>query len=462
MSEKLKELQEKRNKLAAEIRRLGDAFNSEAQGKAWKDDEQRQTWERVNKEYDETVAELTREKSVSEIEQRLNDLRDGPAPPDSREIPGRDPQRRQRPSEVAEEARCLAMAGWCRSQLGLPLRKREERACRQVGLHPSAKQLRLHLPGSQAYRDVAREFRAHHPSAAVDKTLASRAMSAYTLGKGGILAPSSFVRTLEVNMLAFGGIRQAADMLITTGGEEMTWPTADDTGNEGERLGESRSIGDSVDPSFGAVRWNAYKYSSKPILVPYEVLEDSVFDLPSLLGQMMGERIGRKTAKDFTTGTGDSGPRGIITAASAGKTAAGETTFTADELFDLIHSIDPAYRTGAGFMMHDNIILHMRKLKDGEGRYVWQNGMHEGVPDRLLGYTITVSQEMDSVLTSGKKVVLFGQLDKYKIRRVNQARMYRLEERYRDTDQDGFILLVREDGNLLESGTKPVKYLQLA
>jgi hypothetical protein len=66
---------------------------------------------------------------------------------------------------------------------------------------------------------------------------------------------------------------------------------------------------------------------------------------------------------------------------------------------------------------------------------------------------------MDSTVASGKKSLLFGQLSRYKIRSVGEMRMYRLEERYRDTDQDGFVAFIREDGNLLTAGTAPVKYL---
>ena len=467
MSQKLKDLQEKRNKLAAEIRTQGEAFNSQEQ--KWKDDEQRQSWEKVNKDYNEVLSQLRDERAAIDVEKRLNELSDEEKRriTDPEVIPGREPNtgredRQRRTGQPSEETRCLAMAAWCRSQLGLPMRKAEVRACREIRLNPNAKELRLKLPRTDQYRSLSSEFRQHHPSRAMEKTLQSRAMSAYTLGSGGILVPNSFVQTLEVNMLAYGGIRQAAELMVTGSGEEMKWPTADDTSNQGERLGESASIGNSVDPTFGAVTWGAYKYSSKAILVPYELLEDSVFDIPSMLGGMMGERIGRKTAVDYTTGSGASGPKGIVTAATLGKTATGSTALTADEIFDLVHSVDPAYRTGAGFMLHDNIVLYLRKLKDGEGRYLWQNGMSEGVPDRLVGYPLTISQEMASAMTTGQKVLLFGQLGKYKIRRVNAARMYRLEERYRDTDQDGFILIVREDGNLLTAGTAPVKYLQLA
>ena len=110
-------------------------------------------------------------------------------------------------------------------------------------------------------------------------------------------------------------------------------------------------------------------------------------------------------------------------------------------------------------MLHDSILLILRRLKDGQGAYMWQPGLQQGVPDKLLGYSVNINQDMDSTVASGKNTILFGQINKYKIRQVNEVRMYRLQERYRDTDQDGFIAFIRQDGNLLNAGTAPVKYL---
>jgi HK97 family phage major capsid protein len=243
----------------------------------------------------------------------------------------------------------------------------------------------------------------------------------------------------------------------TASGEPLSWPTADDTTNTGVQLGESTSIGSSVDPSFGKVIWNAYKFSSKAILVPYELIQDSVFNLPAVLGSMLGERLGRITNTKFTTGSGASTAKGIVTCATS--FSAATTAVGADDLIGLQHSVDPAYRMGASFMMHDSIILAIRKLKDGQGQYLWQSGLRDGAPDRILGAGITINQDMDSTTTSGKKSILYGQLSAYKIRTVGEIRLYRLEERYRDTDQDGFVAFTREDGNLLTAGTAPIKYL---
>lgn len=464
-----KELQEKRNKLATNIRSLADEFDKN--GKKWPNDEKRSEWDRVNKEYDEASAALTEARTARDVEDRLNALRedDERRTTDRRDIPGREDtetrRERERLSPEArydreQEQRSLALAGWCRHQMGGRLSKRHVEACRAVRLRPNQKRLDIRLPLTQRCNDLQRAFRSYHPSVALDRVHESRALSAFSLGSGGVLVPDTLLRTLEINMLAFGGMRQVAETMTTAHGEDMTWPTADDTSNTGEQLGENTEVGDSTEPSFGGVVWGAYKFSSKPILVPYELIEDQEFGLPSVLGSMLGERLGRITNTKYTNGIGAGTPKGITVGASLGVTAASATTIAADEVFQLIHSVDPAYRMGAGFMMNDAIVLALRLLKDGEGQYLWQSGMREGTPDRLAGYPLTVNQDMASTIASTAKSMLFGQLSKYKIRRVNSIRMYRLEERYRDQDQDGFIAFVREDGNLLTAGTAPVKYLQ--
>jgi HK97 family phage major capsid protein len=195
------------------------------------------------------------------------------------------------------------------------------------------------------------------------------------------------------------------------------------------------------------------------IKVPFELLEDSVFNLPDVLGQMLGERLGRITNTKYTNGTGAATPKGIVVASSLGKTTAGATAITADEILDLIHSVDPAYRTDSSFMMHDNILLYIRKLKSSDNQYIWQEGLSQGVPDRIFSYMLTINQDMQSSVATATKTMLFGQMKKYKIRTVNGVRMIRLDERYADTDEIAFLSLIREDGNMLDAGTAPIKHM---
>lgn len=457
----LQELQESRNKIATDIRSLADKFNEN--NHQWQGEDEQQ-WTRLNAEYDDIAKQV---KSAADVAERLKDISDAESRSINDRIPGTEDTRLRKPiaeggEAITEEHRALAMAAWCRSQMGMGLTEQQEQNCKRTGFNPNQKELRMKFPSTSRYRDLQRVYRSTHPNLVQDAIRESRAMSAYTFATGGVLAPDAMLRNLEMNMLAFGGVRQVADLLVTGSGERMSWPTADDTSNQGEQIGENTSVGASVEPTFGAVYWDAYKFSSKPILVPHELMEDSFMDLPGYLGEIMGERLGRITATKMTTGDGASTCKGIVTAATLGKTAASATAITADEIIDLEHSVDPAYRNGASYMMHDSVLLYIRKLKDAEGRYLWQNGLAGGAPDRLNNHPLTISMEMASSVATGNKTILYGQLSKYKIRRVNEVRMYRLEERYRDTDQDGFIAFIREDGNLLDAGTAPVKFLQQA
>jgi HK97 family phage major capsid protein len=360
----------------------------------------------------------------------------------------------------------LALQAWLRVNNGHDISEEHDEACKIVGLNPNRPRLDLKLPGAKVTKKLQRIARSTHRDLAFDRMMDFQANLGTTPGTAGgyLIPPETLIKNLEVNMLWYGGMRQVAETIVTKSGERMSWPTADDTTNTGVQLGEGGAAMPpgqvSVDPTWAKVFWDAYKFSSKPILVNYELLEDAEVDLAEVLGEMMGIRLGRITNTKYTVGSGASTAKGIITAASS-FSAISSTAIFPDDILGLIHSIDPAYRTNdAGFMMHDTILLTLRKLKDGMGRYLWQDGMQDGAPDRLFKYPLTINQDMDSATTSGKKTLLFGQLPKYKIRRVNKLRLYRLEERYRDTDQDGFVALVREDGNLLTAGTAPVKYLQ--
>jgi len=359
-----------------------------------------------------------------------------------------------------EEIRAMALQAWCRAQFGEDLSEDHEEACRAVGLNPNRPKLHIQLYRTEDCQRLQRRFRGVHHTGAVDHCQDFRANMSGVTGSTGayLIPPESLIRQLEVNMLAFGGMRQVSEILRTASGERMSWPTASDTSNTGEQLGEGASVGSSVDPTIGKVFWDAYKFSSKLIRVPYELLEDSAFNLVVVLGNMLGERIGRITNTKYTTGSGSGTARGIVPAAGT-VTPGSATALTFDDIIKLEHAVDPAYRVGASFMCHDAIIEYLRKLKDGQGRYLWQENQQVGAADRFHGLPFTINQDMDSTIASGKKTLLFGQLSKYKIRSVNGIRMYRLQERFRDNDEDGFIAFVREDGNLLDAGTDPVKVL---
>src|SRR6185312_4367995 len=106
---------------------------------------------------------------------------------------------------------------------------------------------------------------------------------------------------------------------------------------------------------------------------------------------------------------------GVVTASTLGKTAAAVAAVTYDEIIDLIHSVDPAYRQSpkVRFMFNDLTLAAIRKLKDGDGSYIWTMGdIQGGVPGTIFGYKYSVNQAMAS-LGAAAKVMLFGDFGKY-------------------------------------------------
>ena len=242
----------------------------------------------------------------------------------------------------------------------------------------------------------------------------------------------------------------------TATGNPLDLPVNNDTGNKGEIIAENTAF-NAQDFTFSKVSLNAYKYSAKLVLVSVELLQDSAIDLPSFLGQALGERIGRIQADHFTTGTGSSQPQGIVTGSSLGANAASATAIAVDDLLNLLHSVDRAYRTNGAWMVHDSILLAIRKLKDSQNRPIFTESYRDGEPDRLLGYPVIVNNSMDSTIVATKKTVLFGDYSKFVIRDAQDINIIRMDERYGEYGQVAFTALSRSDSKVLVSAA--IKHL---
>ncbi len=289
-----------------------------------------------------------------------------------------------------------------------------------------------------------------------------RAAQSTTDASGGYTIPEGFSNELETALKWFGGMREAARVVTTESGNDLPWPTNDDTGNVGAILGENTQVSEQ-DTTFGVVTFNAYKYSSKLIRVSTEILQDSAFNMESYLAERLAERIGRITNTHFTTGDGNSKPEGVVTGASQGKEAASPTAFTFEEVLDLKHSVDPAYRgrPGTRFMMSDATLAQIKKLSVGssDARPLWQPSFVVGEPDRIDGDMYTINQDVADSGTASNKFMLYGDFSKYIIRDVRGFQLLVLRERYADYHQIGVLGFSRHDGNIIDAGQGPIKYL---
>ncbi|MEG7524716.1 MAG: phage major capsid protein [Chromatiales bacterium] len=292
-------------------------------------------------------------------------------------------------------------------------------------------------------------------------------MSTTAVSEGGYTVQTDVVQTVMDALKAFGGMRSVANVIQTEMGNQLDYPTSDGTAEEGEQVAENVAATDQ-DVSFGLVSLNTYKYSSKVVPVPIELLQDSAVDIEAFVNHRLVQRIGRITNSKFTTGTGVNEPRGIVTAATAGKVGATEQTdtITYADLIDLFHSVDPAYRENGtcSFMMNDASLQVLHHLRDSVGRPIYlpaYDGLAGPLPDSLLGHNITINQNVAPMAVSAKSI-LFGDFNYYVIRDVMAANLLRFDDSaYAKRGQVGFLMFSRHGGNFTDVGGA-VKYYQNA
>lgn len=277
---------------------------------------------------------------------------------------------------------------------------------------------------------------------------------------GAELIPEGFVAELIDSLKDYGPMLDpgVTRQIATSMGNDLPWPTMDDTANKGAILAENTADAEQ-DLNFGSKTLNAYKYTSKIIRVSEELLQDDAVGVEGIIRDAMAERLGRAVNEHLTVGTGSAQPNGIVTASSAGNTAAAAAAIAFDDLIELYHSVDPAYRRdpSTAFMFNDNTLKALRKIKDSNGLYIWQPAnVQTGEPATLFGERYAINQDVADVGSLNKSVV-FGAMNRYIVRRVREFALKRLVERYAEFYQVGFLGFGRFDGELLDTGA--VKHL---
>ena len=264
--------------------------------------------------------------------------------------------------------------------------------------------------------------------------------------EGGYLVPDEFEHTLVQGLEEENVLRSLCTVIQTSSGDrKIPIVTAHGTASW---VDEEDPIPTS-DETFGQISIGAHKVATM-IKVSDELLQDSVFNLESYIAAEFARRIGAAEEEAFITGNGTGKPTGLLHAtngAGTGVTTTGNTP-TADEIFDLVHSIKSVYRRKAVFLLNDSTLKAIRKLKDGQGQYLWQPGLKEGQPDMLLNYRIATSPFMPEI-AAGNKVILFGDFKSYWIADRQGRSFQRLNELYAATGQVGFRATQRVDGRLV-------------
>jgi len=278
---------------------------------------------------------------------------------------------------------------------------------------------------------------------------------------GGYTIPEGWTGELDWAKQFVGEVENVARVFSTATGNTLPIPKVNDTAVDAalQTEGSATTV---ADMTFGNTDLSAYTYSTL-VKVSKQLLQDEEVNLIGYLTELLGQRIARATNAALTTGDGSSKPNGIITAATVGKTAASATAITHEELIDLYYSVDPAYRMGTScyYMMNDAVHAAVRKLGLTAAENFNPITFSNDGTMFILGKEVKINQDMASAITTGNKTILFGDFSGYAVRVAGGINVLRMDERYADELNVGFIAYKRVDGDLISAGA-PLKVLQQA
>ncbi|EAC2243935.1 phage major capsid protein [Listeria monocytogenes] len=263
---------------------------------------------------------------------------------------------------------------------------------------------------------------------------------------GGYLVPEEYDSRLIDGLEEENIIRKLGHRITTSGERKIniaaTKPAAAWI-DEGEALTFS-------DATFSQINLDAHKLHVA-VKVTEELLYDNAFQLENYIIKEFYKALANAEEDAFINGNGTGKPLGILAAsggAEVGVTTASATAITADEVINLVYSLKRPYRKNAVFILNDQTIAALRKLKDGNGAYMWQAALVAGEPDKLLGYPVYTSAYMPTI-EAGAKTIIFGDLSYYNIGDRGSRSFAELRELFAGNGMVGFVAKERVDGKLV-------------
>jgi HK97 family phage major capsid protein len=287
---------------------------------------------------------------------------------------------------------------------------------------------------------------------------------------GGYTIPEAFSGKVSETLAYYGPFSPVEGVgpgmkIFTSGGNPLPWPTITDVANTGQNLAINvDATTASAALAFGVKNLGAEVITSDLIQVPKQLLQDEGVNFESLLATLLGKRMGRRFNSKVTNDQGGTSEfsMGLHFGATQGGVTAADDAITANEIINLLHSVDIEYRNspGAGFMINDAIAAYIRKLTvtASADYYLWEPSFTEGNPDKMLGKKVWINNDLPSAITVDKRTIFFGDFDQLAIRVVKGMELIRLDERFAEKYQVGWMGTLRADCNVLQTGA--IKFLR--
>lgn len=292
------------------------------------------------------------------------------------------------------------------------------------------------------------------------RALVHNVMSEGVDANGGYLVPTEFERQIVTALDENNVVRSVANVIKTAA--ERKIPVA--ASHVAAQWTAENGAYTESNPTFAQKAIDAYKETALA-KVSIELLQDSMFSVEAYLANEFGRAFGILEEEAFCVGTGTGQPTGIFNAYDNNAPVGGEINVITgtsgavkgDDLISLVYALKAPYRKNAKFLMKDSSVAEIRKLKDGNGVYMWQPSLQAGQPDKLLGYDLLTSAYAPEIAANALPVA-FGDFHSYWISDRSGITIQRLNELYSANGQVGFIATKRCDGKtILHEGIQLLK-----
>ncbi|MED0757404.1 phage major capsid protein [Aneurinibacillus thermoaerophilus] len=396
---KIRDMRQKRASLIQEARQLIDGAEQENRSMTAEEEEQ---YDRIMQEVDQLKKDIDREERQLELERELEQREKEPERNPPGAIPGVDTENRDDPR------------------------------------------------ATQEYRDVFMRYVMGGREAVSSDEL--RSLMAGNDTKGGyIVAPKQFVNELLKKVDDSVVVRQLARIIQLKSAKSLGVPTLEEDMNDAEWTSELR-VGNEGSIGFGQRELTPHPLA-KWVKISNKLLSTSAINVEDLINARLAYKFAVTMEKAYMTGDGDKKPLGLFTASrdgidtdrdvSGGNTA---TAIKADSLIEAKYSLKPQYQPRAKWIFHRDIIKEIRKLKDNNGQYIWQAGITNGAPDRILEIPYLMSEYAPNEIAGGKYIGILGDFQFYWIADALDFQMQRLLELFATSNQTGFIGRMESDG----------------
>lgn len=279
-----------------------------------------------------------------------------------------------------------------------------------------------------------------------------RAMQADSdIGGGYLVAPQQMVMELLKEVDDIAVIRQYARTHQLETAASLGVPTLDKDADDWDWTAEIRT-GSETEIEFGKRELRPHPLA-KRIKISNTLLRKAAMGPEQIVRERLAYKLGVTQEKAYMTGDGVQKPLGVFTASADGistdrdvSTGNTGTEIMPDGLIEAKYTLKQAYWSRARWIFHRDALKQIRKMKDGNGQYIWQPGISGGAPDRILELPYTASEFAPNTFTSGKYVGVLGDFKYYWIVDALDMAIQRLVELYAETNQTGFIGRYEGDG----------------